>query len=138
LPLSSKLVATAQTHPVLVICADEASVERQAALEATGVMVERVTRSVDGHLDLKAALSVLGKRGVTRLLSEGGPQLGAALVGQGLVEEVVLFTSPRKHEGEGIAALQSSTRAVIEGASWRVLAQGQVGPDHYVHYERLV
>lgn len=138
LPLGSKLVATAKDHPVLVICADDAEPARQSALEAAGVMVERVMRSADGHLDLKAALTVLGKRGVTRLLSEGGPHLGAALVAQGLVEEVVLFTSPRKHEGEGIAALQSSTRAVIEGGSWRVLAQGQVGPDHYVHYERLV
>ena len=138
LPLSSKLVATAAEHPVLVICAETAGAEQQAALEAAGVMVERVMRQADGHLDLKDALTLLGKRGVTRVLSEGGPHLGASLVAQGLVEEVVLFTSPRKHEGEGIAALSSPTRAVIEGASWRVLAQGQVGPDSYVHYERLV
>jgi len=50
----------------------------------------------------------------------------------------VLLTSPRKHEGVGIAALQANTRQVIESASWRVLAEGQFGPDHYVHYERLV
>ena len=138
LPLASKLVATAHEHPVLVFCGEDAGVEQQAALETAGVMVERVMRSAEGHLDLKAALTVLGKRGVTRVLSEGGPQLGAALVARGLVEEVVIFTSPRKHEGEGIVAVSSPMRAVIESASWRVLAQGQVGPDAYVHYERLV
>jgi len=138
LPLSSKLVATAKDHPVLVICADDAGGEPQATLEAAGVMVERVARSSSGHVDLAAALKLLGRRGVTRLLSEGGPHLGAALIEQGLVEDVVLLTSPRKHEGAGIAALQANTRQVIESASWRVLAQGRFGPDHYVHYERLV
>ena len=138
LPLSSKLVATAKDHPVLVICADDAGAQPQAALEAAGVMVERVARARSGHVDLAAALKLLGHRGVTRLLSEGGPQLGAALIEQGLVEDVVLLTSPRKHEGAGIAALQANTKQVIESASWRVLAQGHYGPDHYVHYERLV
>ena len=43
---------------------------------------------------LKEALRDLGQRGVVRLLVEGGPTLGAALSGEGLVDEYVSYVAP--------------------------------------------
>ena len=43
---------------------------------------------------LKAALEDLGRRGVVRLLVEGGPTLAAALSAEGLVDEYVVYIAP--------------------------------------------
>jgi len=139
LPLASKLALSAKDHPTLVICASEAPVERQSALEAQGVLVARVERDAKGHLDLKAALKLLGQRGITRVLSEGGPTLGAALIEQGLAEKVVIFTSPRSYEGQGgLAALVAHPRSLLTQSNWRMSAEGHAGPDSFVQYERII
>jgi diaminohydroxyphosphoribosylaminopyrimidine deaminase/5-amino-6-(5-phosphoribosylamino)uracil reductase len=139
LPLGTKLVQSAKDHPTLVICAEDAAVERQSALEAQGVQVARVARDAKGHLDLKAALKLLGQRGITRVLSEGGPTLGAALIEQGLAEKVVIFTSPRSYDGQGgLAALRADTRALLSQSNWRMSAEGHAGRDSFVQYERMI
>ena len=46
----------------------------------------------------------LGRRGVTRLLVEGGSQIAAALLRQGLVDRLAWFRAPRLIGGDGVAA----------------------------------
>ena len=90
LPPESRLCATAETYPTLVITTAAASAEREAALRARGVEVERVGGE---QVDLGEALRLLGRRGITRVFSEGGPTVGAALIREGLADEVLLFTA---------------------------------------------
>ena len=55
-----------------------------------------------GRVDLPDLLSRLGKRGVTRLLVEGGAQVNRAFLDAGLVDQLLLFVAP-KIAGGGIA-----------------------------------
>ncbi|WP_028919861.1 bifunctional diaminohydroxyphosphoribosylaminopyrimidine deaminase/5-amino-6-(5-phosphoribosylamino)uracil reductase RibD [Pseudoxanthomonas suwonensis] len=48
----------------------------------------------DGHLDLEAALRLLGERGVNELQVEAGPALCGALLRAGLVDELLLYQAP--------------------------------------------
>lgn len=48
-----------------------------------------VAATADGRLDLSAALTELGTRGITRVLCEGGGTFAAALLQAGLVDELV-------------------------------------------------
>lgn len=48
-----------------------------------------------GRLDLTAVLRVLSRRGVKRLLVEGGPTVHAAFLAAGLVDEARVFLSPK-------------------------------------------
>ena len=89
----SRLGATARDFPTLAIATDAASPARARALEAAGVEVERVAGDGAGHVDLSSALRALGRRGVTRVFSEGGPRVGSALIARGLADEVILFTA---------------------------------------------
>ena len=89
----SRLGATARDFPTLAIATQAAPAERARALEATGVEVERVAADEAGHVDLLGALRALARRGVTRVFSEGGPRVGAALIARGLADEVVLLTA---------------------------------------------
>jgi diaminohydroxyphosphoribosylaminopyrimidine deaminase/5-amino-6-(5-phosphoribosylamino)uracil reductase len=48
----------------------------------------------DGHVDLEAALRLLGERGVNEAQVEAGPALCGALLRAGLVDELLLYQAP--------------------------------------------
>ena len=80
---------------------------------------------------------MLARRGITRVFSEGGPRVGAALVAQGLADEMLLLTSPRPLGREGVEALSPQSRAILaDPATYRVVEQGLFGVDSFIHYER--
>lgn len=62
--------------------------------ELRGAEVLRVPAK-NGLLDLRAVLAVLSKRGVGRLLVEGGPTVAASFLEAGLVDEVYAFIAPK-------------------------------------------
>jgi diaminohydroxyphosphoribosylaminopyrimidine deaminase/5-amino-6-(5-phosphoribosylamino)uracil reductase len=64
------------------------------------------TSKKDGHVDLKEAFKLLGKKGITSILVEGGQQLSSALIKQGLVDKLCLFIAPK--------LLGSGTRSVLD------------------------
>jgi diaminohydroxyphosphoribosylaminopyrimidine deaminase / 5-amino-6-(5-phosphoribosylamino)uracil reductase len=55
--------------------------------------------------DLAATLQILGGRGLTRVLVEGGGQLAASLLGAGLVDRLVWMRAPMVLGGDGIPAV---------------------------------
>ncbi|MDR3420269.1 MAG: bifunctional diaminohydroxyphosphoribosylaminopyrimidine deaminase/5-amino-6-(5-phosphoribosylamino)uracil reductase RibD [Xanthobacteraceae bacterium] len=105
LPPASRLVQTAREVPVWVICGMEASRAAEERLHAAGIVVLRMAER-QGRLDLAAALKLVAGRGITRLMVEGGPTLAAALIAVDLVDDAVLFQSPKVVGAEGIDALE--------------------------------
>ncbi len=105
LPPDGRLAASARQVPLWLITAEAASAERRQALEAQGAEVFTVAMA-DEKLDLRAALQCLADRGITRLMVEAGPILSAGLVQADLVDEAVLFRSPRTIGADGIDALE--------------------------------
>ena len=119
LPAASRLVATAREVPLWVVTGETALREREQDLMARGAVVVRM----DGKLDLAAVLRELAGRGITRLMVEAGPILSAAFVEAGLVDEAVLFRSPKALGRDAIDAL--------EGLPLEALSRGLVssGPE---------
>lgn len=112
LPPTSRLAATARDLPTWILSSEDASAAAEAALRDCGVDVIRVPRerSVAGparhrRVDPGPALRLLGARGLTRVLVEGGPTLAASLATADLVDELVTFTSPDAI-GEGVDAFR--------------------------------
>src|SRR5579875_3195636 len=95
LPMHARLVTSAREYPTLVIAGEGASTEAGARLLEANVEIERVAWDSAGHADLAAALAVLGARGITRVLCEGGPSLAAALVARNLADEILLLRSDK-------------------------------------------
>jgi diaminohydroxyphosphoribosylaminopyrimidine deaminase/5-amino-6-(5-phosphoribosylamino)uracil reductase len=138
-PIASRLVATSKEHRTLVICSDEAPVAAASALEGQGVEVLRVARGASGRLDLRQALRALGKRGITRVLSEGGPMVASELILNGLADEVALFTAPKPFGGQGVPALSVEARRALEAeARFRRIEEGHAGADRFVCFERVI
>ena len=53
-----------------------------------------MSRLADGSVDMGAALRLLSASGITRVMSEGGPILGATLMRQALADEIIVARSP--------------------------------------------
>jgi diaminohydroxyphosphoribosylaminopyrimidine deaminase / 5-amino-6-(5-phosphoribosylamino)uracil reductase len=137
LPPRSRLCATAGEFATLVIAADAAPDERRQGLEGAGVAVARVAADAGGHVDLSAALRLLAQRGVTRVFSEGGPTIGAALIAQGLANEVVLFTALKPLGRPGVEALeQAAMDRLSDPGIYREVEVANYGADAMRRLER--
>ncbi len=136
LNVRSRLVVSAREIPTLIFVGEAADKARISALIDMGVDVEVVPLS-GAHLDLKAALQALAHRGVTRVFSEGGPQVGSALIDLGLADEVVLLTAPKPFGRRGVAALSIGARTALGSeALYRTSEPTHIGMDKLEMFER--
>jgi diaminohydroxyphosphoribosylaminopyrimidine deaminase/5-amino-6-(5-phosphoribosylamino)uracil reductase len=134
LPPQTRLAVTAANIPTLVIAGEGASEQR-----ATHVEIAHVRRDAAGHVDLKVALNLLATRGLTRIFCEGGPRVAAALIGQGLADEVTLLTSPKPLVREGILGLDAATASVLADPQHYCLAETRmIGADRLTRHERAI
>jgi diaminohydroxyphosphoribosylaminopyrimidine deaminase/5-amino-6-(5-phosphoribosylamino)uracil reductase len=120
LPIGSRLVQTARETPTWVIAGPEASSAAEIALTGFGVEVLRVPGGPGRiGLDLQAALEALAHRGVTRVLCEGGPRLADRLADEGLVDTLIVLTSPDPFtpgDGEGLLVFGPALTRLVQDA----------------------
>ncbi len=107
LPLGARLVTTLREGPVVVFCGPNGAPSKRRRLSAAGIDVETVGRR-RGKLDLEAVLRKLAERGLTKVLVEGGGEVHASFLEQGLADRLVLYVAPRLIGG-------TSARALIGG-----------------------
>jgi diaminohydroxyphosphoribosylaminopyrimidine deaminase/5-amino-6-(5-phosphoribosylamino)uracil reductase len=136
LPLTSQLVAGAREIAVWVVCAADAPTGNEDSLSERGLSVIRVARN-DGGLDLGAVLRALAKRGISRLMVEGGPKVAASFVRADLVDEAVLLHGPVKVGADGVDPLDGlGLDALTASAKLRFAATETIGGDRLEQYER--
>ncbi len=130
LPEGSRVASTAGEIPTLVIAGAAAPDEAARRLEDLGVMIERVPLDAEGHVDLHQALRALAARGITRVFSEGGPQVAARLIALKLADEVALITADKPLGRPGVSALDAQARAaLLDGSRYRPPETMKYGPD---------
>ncbi|MGH7187279.1 MAG: dihydrofolate reductase family protein, partial [Pseudomonadota bacterium] len=78
----------------LVLTAEGTPEDARCRVERAGAEICVVPARSSGDADVAAALALLARRGVTRLLAEGGPGLNSDLVEAGLVDELFLTVTP--------------------------------------------
>lgn len=128
---ASRLGRTARETPVWLLHGPDAPAAARQAWEATGAALIE-TPEASGQLDLKAALQSLAQKGLTRILSEGGGTIAAALVKAGLVDDLAMFSGGVLIGAEGHPAmgalgldkLASAPRLTLRGME-------KLGGDHY-------
>lgn len=109
LPITSRLVQTAGEKPLWLITGPEAPKAALAMFQKSGVEILPV--DLDGEapdrLDLLQVLAVLAKRGITRLLVEGGAALAASFLQKNVVDHLAWFQAPIVIGGDGQPAIES-------------------------------
>jgi riboflavin biosynthesis pyrimidine reductase len=107
---TDEFLCNAPVRPVIITCSAAPSARRQALEAVADVLV-----CGEDHVDLQGALAELSRRGITRILCEGGPQLFGTLAAEDLVDEVCLTVSPLlagAGAGRIIAGPQSAMRGL--------------------------
>jgi diaminohydroxyphosphoribosylaminopyrimidine deaminase / 5-amino-6-(5-phosphoribosylamino)uracil reductase len=104
--LTARLVATAQDTPTWIVARDGRDPDRARALTEAGVTVIAVAAGEPG-VDLAQAFAAIARRGITRVLVEGGAQLAAALLRADLVDRIAWFHAPAVMGDDGWPAAQA-------------------------------
>jgi diaminohydroxyphosphoribosylaminopyrimidine deaminase/5-amino-6-(5-phosphoribosylamino)uracil reductase len=136
LPPSSRLAQSARQVPVWLLVGEQAPREAEWALAAAGVTILRV-RGRGGMLDLPASLNILAGRGITRLMLEGGPTLAAGFLAADLIDEALIFQSPKVVGADGIDALEGMPLTALTQSSHLTCIKSEaVGADSCEIFER--
>jgi len=114
-PPSATVCAKQDQAKTLIVTTSRASRSRCRPFERAGVEVVSCSRK-NGCVSLPAVMTMLGKRGITSLLIEGGSTVNAATLREQLVNHVVLYLAPILMGGQ-------DAKAVIGGRSPKRLDQ---------------
>jgi diaminohydroxyphosphoribosylaminopyrimidine deaminase/5-amino-6-(5-phosphoribosylamino)uracil reductase len=133
----SRIAVTARDFATLAIAGvDEKTAD--AFSQEMNIEVARVPLDESGRIDVSDALRALGRRGVTRVFSEGGPRIAESLIVDGCADEVILLTGLKPLGRAGTPALSKKARAVLEDpAHFRVVEENSLGADRLTRYERV-
>jgi diaminohydroxyphosphoribosylaminopyrimidine deaminase / 5-amino-6-(5-phosphoribosylamino)uracil reductase len=124
LRLDSKIVRTAEDD-VLIFCTTPIT-DRQRALEAMGVKVERLDSGVGGsRVSLKRVLERLGEMEMVSAMIEAGSQINATALGQQAVDKLSLFYAPLLLGAAGVPLINSvdSSRLQLTRVSTQLSGQ---------------
>ncbi len=122
----SQLAQTASEIPTLVFT----SASPQGPLAVTGVEIVQVSRDARGRPDVAAVLAELARRGITRLLVEGGAGVHASFLDRGLADRLEIFTATTVLGGAGHASVDAlAVIALDEAPRFERTARRPVGRD---------
>jgi diaminohydroxyphosphoribosylaminopyrimidine deaminase / 5-amino-6-(5-phosphoribosylamino)uracil reductase len=122
-----RLFASLDAGPVWLVLAEGTAPPRDLP---QGVEIISVAAGPLGRPDPTAMLAELGRRGLTRVLVEGGARLAGALMKAGLVDRIAWFRAPLALGGDGVPALEPLGIAdPAAAAKWRLIDSRRVGAD---------
>ncbi|MEW6297227.1 MAG: bifunctional diaminohydroxyphosphoribosylaminopyrimidine deaminase/5-amino-6-(5-phosphoribosylamino)uracil reductase RibD [Thermodesulfobacteriota bacterium] len=137
------------TAPTIVVTTEAGGgEEKKRVLERQGVEVWRFP-GVNGRVRLRPVLEALGKRGMKHVLIEGGGQVAAAALAEGVVDKVLFFYGPLLLGGDGrpmvgpmgIERLADGIRLhtiTVRRLGGEVVVAGYVGKKGRAHADRSV
>jgi diaminohydroxyphosphoribosylaminopyrimidine deaminase/5-amino-6-(5-phosphoribosylamino)uracil reductase len=94
--------------------------------------VEHISAALDGggRIDMTAMLTELGRRGVTRLLVEGGARVHASFLSGGLADRLEVFTAPIVLGGEARdAAAAIGLSDISQAPRFERIGRRRIGSD---------
>ena len=124
--MSARLVADAYDRGLIILTGP---VAEGTDIEKHGVMLLRCRETAPGRIDLAQGLEQLGRRGINRLLVEGGADLVGQLVKAALVDELAVFTAAKALGPAGVTA-----DLVLTG--FEETGTEKLGQDRLAHYRK--
>lgn len=93
---------------------------------------------VAGRVDLKAVLTALAEKGLTRIFCEGGASLAASLLAARLVDRLEVFQAGKVIGADGIsAAAGMGVTALADAAKFELVQTRQIGVDVLTSWDCL-
>ena len=115
IPLDSKAVVGQEAATAIIATTPRADEEKVSRLREMGVEVLLTQEDERDEVDIKYLLKMLGQRGISSVLVEGGTGVITALLRLGLADKLVIFVAPRIM-GRGIEAVGELNIADVDRA----------------------
>ncbi|MGO5014354.1 bifunctional diaminohydroxyphosphoribosylaminopyrimidine deaminase/5-amino-6-(5-phosphoribosylamino)uracil reductase RibD [Niallia sp. Sow4_A1] len=124
-PLNANITDCKEAQTIIVTAANIDS-EKAMALKGKGVDLLAVS-SINGKLDLKNALQQLYKIGITDILLEGGSEVNASFMREGLIQKYLVYIAPKiaggansytPFRGEDIEKVDGAVPLRFEKTEW--------------------
>ena len=104
IPLEAKVVRSQEMAPTIIATTARANEKKLARLREAGIEVLLTREDESGEVDLRHLLRLLGERGISSVLVEGGARVITSLLRHHLADKVILAIAP-KIIGKGIEAV---------------------------------
>lgn len=112
LPLSAKVLRRGSGAGVVVMTSRFAPPERAERLRAAGAEL-LVIEGEGKRIDMRQLVEILGKKGMTSVMIEGGSEVAASAFEAGIVDKVVYFIAPKI-----IGGREAPTAVGGKGITW--------------------
>ena len=131
--MTARICAKQDQAKTLIVTTSRASQLRRRPFERAGVEV-RSLPAKNGRVSLLALMTVLGKRGITSMLIEGGSTVNAAALRAKLVNHVVLYLAPILMGGQDAKAVigDRSPKRLAQALTLRHVTVRRIGNDMVV------
>ena len=100
----ARVFADQKGAPTIVATTRRAASERRRSFDKGGIEVLEVGEDRAGRVDLRSLLTVLGKKGISSLLVEGGAAVITAFLREKMADRLIVILAP-KIAGEGLSAV---------------------------------
>jgi diaminohydroxyphosphoribosylaminopyrimidine deaminase/5-amino-6-(5-phosphoribosylamino)uracil reductase len=104
IPLEAKVLTQQESAPTIIATTSGANNEKLSALRQMGIEVLVIRKDEKGEVDPGHLLEMLGQRGISSVLVEGGAETITSLLRLNLVDRLVAIVAP-KLMGKGIEAV---------------------------------
>jgi diaminohydroxyphosphoribosylaminopyrimidine deaminase / 5-amino-6-(5-phosphoribosylamino)uracil reductase len=123
--------------PVWFICANDELEPNAAILQERGAEIIPVAIDTHGLPAIKEALEQLARRGITRLLVEGGPSVSRVFLDADLVDEAVIYQGSTAAGSDGLHPFVSEGLDRLTDCGHFSQTQGRsFGPDRMTWWQR--
>ena len=129
-PPTATVCARQDRAKTLIVITSRASRSRRRAFERAGVEVLSLSTK-KGRVSLPALMTILGKRGITSVLIEGGSTVNAAALRERLVNHVVLYLAPTLMGGQDAKSVigDRSPKRLVQALPLRHVTVRRIGKD---------
>ena len=127
--LNSKLVQDSSSPTLIAtLCTDQQRLNELVTFKHITILHPE---SCNGHINLTSLLHLLAKQGYGEVMVETGAVLSAAFLAADLVDEIVLYQSPKilGNTAKGLFALPESCSALNQPPHWQTESIEQMGND---------
>lgn len=133
MPPSARMLVEKGNDPVLLLASGKAPRTKIAALQRAGADVKTLVSDHKGHIKPAEILRLLGLLGIKSVFLEGGADTARCFLDAGLVNRIVLFTSPAV-VGEG--GIVSPLAPVAVPAGFHMAGEKCYGDDRLIQFEK--
>jgi len=131
IPLDCKLLATAKEAPVLILTSQQTLLEKPQIVEQVTQKGAEVLAYPEeqGRSNLCFLLEELAKRDIAQLLVEGGPTVIASFLKEELVNQIVVYITPKILGGSGSVAITEAMAGLTEAVGLHHVEIERFGDD---------